>query len=49
MNLVVLNIVKNIDGLFVILEIISDDGDYEKLNVKWYLLEFINEVSFIFY
>lgn len=30
-------------------EIISDDGDYEKPNVKWHLPEFTNEVSFIFY
>ncbi|EAG6678863.1 GW domain-containing glycosaminoglycan-binding protein [Listeria monocytogenes] len=48
-NLVVPNTVKNIDGSLVTPEIISDDGDYEKPNVKWHLPEFINEVSFIFY
>ncbi len=45
MNLVVPNTVKNIDGSLVTPEIISDDGDYEKPNVKWHLPEFINEVS----
>ncbi|EPY9328978.1 GW domain-containing class 2 internalin InlB [Listeria monocytogenes] len=48
-NLVVPNTVKNIDGSLVTPEIISDDGDYEKPNVKWHLPEFINEVSFVFY
>ncbi|MCB2539280.1 internalin, partial [Listeria monocytogenes] len=46
-DLVVPNTVKNTDGSLVTPEIISDDGDYEKPNVKWNLPEFTNEVSFI--
>uniref|UniRef100_UPI003624ACE1 Yop effector YopM,Internalin B n=1 Tax=Yersinia enterocolitica TaxID=630 RepID=UPI003624ACE1 len=47
-NLVVPNTVKDTDGSLTTPAIISDDGDYEKPNVKWHLPEFTNEVSFIF-